>query len=232
MQSSTATPGVPGGEHLYKEWAAPPPINSSSFAGLLAALTSPAANSSSKWNDDDVGDDVATLSYERALRAHARYKSAESGDWALTEPTSPEVCQTCGAHKSDRVCSAQTAGPEGNEDADPKPARVPSPMMFEGNKKSASITIRMSKAECNQLKKRAAEARLTISAYLRSCTFEAEALRAEVKQALAELRLAKTPQAAPSPVKPRVRLKLSRPWFDRLLQFLSHWHSGQRIARA
>jgi len=32
------------------------------------------------------------------------------------------------------------------------------------------------------------EAGLTVSAYLRSCTFEAEALRAQVKEALAELR--------------------------------------------
>ena len=29
----------------------------------------------------DLGEDVATLSYERALRAHARYKPADRGDW-------------------------------------------------------------------------------------------------------------------------------------------------------
>jgi hypothetical protein len=54
--------------------------------------------------------------------------------------------------------------------------------------KSASITIRLSKAECAQLRKRAAEAGLTVSAYLRSCTFEAESLRALVKDTLAQLR--------------------------------------------
>jgi len=56
--------------------------------------------------------------------------------------------------------------------------------------KEASITIRMSKAECAQLRKRAAEAGLTVSAYMRSCTFEAESLRAMVKEALAQLRSA------------------------------------------
>ena len=34
------------------------------------------------WNDSDLGDDVATLSYERALRAHARYKPADRSEWA------------------------------------------------------------------------------------------------------------------------------------------------------
>ncbi len=59
---------------------------------------------------------------------------------------------------------------------------------LERNLKSASITIRMSTSECEQLRKRAAEAGLTVSAYLRSCTFEAESLRALVKETLAQLR--------------------------------------------
>jgi hypothetical protein len=46
----------------------------------------------------------------------------------------------------------------------------------------------MSTAECTQLRKRAADAGLTVSAYLRSCTFEAESLRALVKDTLAQLR--------------------------------------------
>ena len=54
------------------------------------------------------------------------------------------------------------------------------PTALNRNLKSASITIRLSKAECAQLRRRAAEAGLTVSAYLRSCTFEAESLRAEV----------------------------------------------------
>ncbi len=56
------------------------------------------------------------------------------------------------------------------------------------HRKTASITIRLSNAECAQLHQRAAEAGLTISAYLRSCICEVEALRAQVKEALAQLR--------------------------------------------
>ncbi len=59
-----------------------------------------------------------------------------------------------------------------------------------GLRRSASITIRLSRAENAQLRERAAEAGLTVSAYLRSCTLQAEALRAQVKQALAQLRAA------------------------------------------
>jgi hypothetical protein len=58
----------------------------------------------------------------------------------------------------------------------------------EPSKRSASVTLRLSRAECMQLKQRAAEAGLTVSAYIRSCTFEAEALRAQVKQAVQQLR--------------------------------------------
>ena len=69
----------------------------------------------------------------------------------------------------------------------PEPPSIP-PLALDRNLKSASITIRMSNAECAQLRKRAAEAGLTVSAYLRSCTFEAESLRALVKDTLAQLR--------------------------------------------
>ncbi len=65
-------------------------------------------------------------------------------------------------------------------------------------KKSASITLRMSRAECAQLRKRAAAAGLTLSAYMRSCILDAETLRAQVREALAELRAA-TPDT-PQPV--------------------------------
>jgi hypothetical protein len=56
------------------------------------------------------------------------------------------------------------------------------------NRKSASITIRLSKPECAQLHQRATAAGLTVSAYLRSCVFEAESLRAQVVETLAQLR--------------------------------------------
>ena len=67
-------------------------------------------------------------------------------------------------------------------------------------KKSASITIRMSADECDRLKQRAAEAGLTLSAYLRSCTLEAESLRAQVKEALAAIRTAAAQPAQSSSI--------------------------------
>ena len=94
-----------------------------------------------------------------------------------------------GAVRARAGCEPSDAAPvesaRGRQGAEP-----PSPAAAEGTLKTACITIRMSEAECAQLKRRAAEAGLTVSAYLRSCTFEAEALRAQVKQALAELRSA------------------------------------------
>jgi hypothetical protein len=79
------------------------------------------------------------------------------------------------------------------------------------DRKSASITIRMSHVECAQLRKRADQASLTVSAYMRSCILEAETLRAQVKEALAELRAA-------TPDEPSPTLRTQRRW----------WHLGTR----
>jgi hypothetical protein len=77
--------------------------------------------------------------------------------------------------------------------------------------RSASVTIRMSKAECARLHRRAAEAGLTVSAYLRSCALEAESLRAEVKQTLAELKAASNGTSHPIGSKPPARATGSEP---------------------
>ena len=86
--------------------------------------------------------------------------------------------------------------------------------------KSASVTIRMGHAECAQLRKRAAAANLTVSAYMRSCILEAETLRAQVKEALAELRAA-TPEETRRGVTHAPR-RWWRPWP----------HAGSRSAQA
>lgn len=98
-------------------------------------------------------------------------------------------------------------------------------MMNRSDRKCASITIRMSEGECEQLKKRAAEAGVTISAYLRSCTFEADSLRAEVKKTLAEMR-------KPAPAERRIVSTEARSrWFEWLLRLIPLWHAGPRVAR-
>ena len=64
------------------------------------------------------------------------------------------------------------------------------------------------------MRERAAEAGLTVSAYLRSCVFEVEDLRAQVKQALAEMRSAAPLEESRKPV-PVVAP--STGWRDRIL---------------
>jgi predicted DNA binding CopG/RHH family protein len=178
------------------------------FAGLLAALTSSAPKPKRGWNDDELADDVATLSYEQALRTHTRYKAVDTGDGALTQVADSEAMRKL--TQRDSVFTAQfsteppTKGPtrERANDAQRKSAADPS-AAIEEDRKRASITIRMSKPECEQLKSRAAEAGLSMSAYLRSCTFEAEALRAQVKEALADLRKANATESQRAPDKIR-----------------------------
>jgi len=183
-----------------------------SFAGLLAALAEPKSKRVPAWNDDDLEDDFATLSYERALQAHARYRPVDAGVPA------PKTTPDAGSIRIREVGTEEIA--QGEDAAFPERLQA-SPTVIQPhsapassrarNLKCASITIRLSQVECAQLRTRAAEAGLSISAYLRSCTFEAEALRAEVKQTLAQLRTSE------NSVKPQDSTPAKRSWF--------HWRA-------
>ena len=217
-------PRVPLGSEIPRPWRCrgfmlqsmdqqtdvePSPL-SSSFAGLLAALAAPKQEPQHAWNDDDLADDVATLSYERALRAHARYKPADFGDWAL--PQSADSAEASGDNEKPGNGSRNAAAhpatatartPQNHHLRERAANSSPATAALEENRKRASVTLRMSRGEFAQLQGRAAEAGLTVSAYVRSCTFEAEALRAQVKEALARLQPVKPAGAdAPAPAKP------------------------------
>jgi hypothetical protein len=167
---------------------AQPVPSSASFAGFLAALSQgdragtdrvsdQSTAKAQPWNEELLAADVATLSYEKALRTHARY------------------------HAADPIEDSGHDGP--NASADPaasQPQAPPSGDIAAGKVlKEASITIRLSREEDAQLRRRAAEAGLTVSAYIRSCTFEAESLRALVKDTLTQFRAG---HEAPQPEKP------------------------------
>jgi hypothetical protein len=136
-----------------------------SFAGLLASLAAPPQPAEREWNDDLLADDTATFSYEQALRTHG-----QSQPPALDQGPAP---------------ASESAQSQSDGGASASQGR---------SLKRASITIRLSEPECAQLRLRAAEAGLTVSAYLRSCTLEVESLRTQVKEALAQLR-----ESAPAP---------------------------------
>jgi len=238
MQLPTAT-RAPSDRSSSPEWESAPSPSPASFAGILEALAAPAQPSKElEWNNDDLADDVATLSYENALKTHARYRTSQVSDRSLTQPADTEPF-------SYEVASSDASAAAPYSEAQPIFSRVPGatadqePSLYrassyERNLKDASITIRMSKAECAQLHKRAAEAGLTVSAYLRSCTFEAESLRAMVKDTLAQLHPVtaqlhpvtaqeKPVDSAPSRFRTLVR------WLARLF---NPWHGSQRVARA
>lgn len=188
--------------------AVEPSPASSSFAGVLAALARTRVQPSSNWEDDlerDLEPDVATLSYERALSAHARYKPDHSPIDSLNKFHENSAPRTAAA------ALKPESAPQSPIHAAPRaPAEQPvfrrTSIELEEKRMRASVTLRMSKAEFAQLQQRAAEAGLTVSAYLRSCTFEVETLRAQVKQALADLRTAQkqsSPESSPESSQPQ-----------------------------
>lgn len=157
--------------------------SASSFASLLESFTGPAKNAKGTWDDTALLDDIATISYEQALRSHRRVPPAAA----------------LAANESQSLTPLTTQ-------------RAPH-VAQEKKRKSASITIRLTEAEEIQLHERAAAAQLSVSAYLRSCIFEAESLRAQVKEALSQIRSAAQadPSHQPTP---------SSTWRNRLLP---HW---------
>lgn len=173
----------------------------SSFAGLLAALAMPKAGAPRSGAEDALDgfeEDVATFSYERALQKHARYHAADPLHFpkATLDVASEPARPTQGIDPL--LATGQKEAAQSNS---PQPDR-------EAERKRASVTLRMSQAESARLQQRAAEAGLTVSAYLRFCAFEVESLRTQVKNALAGMR---APQSAPASP-PRLRwLRLFRP---------------------
>ncbi|MGA2087252.1 MAG: hypothetical protein ABSG60_17225 [Terracidiphilus sp.] len=198
---------------------------------MLAALAAPApaaADRGPTWSDDGLEDDVATLSYEHALRAHARYRPVDDDDRSLTQIADPGPIRNRESLPAAAIPTAPAATPYAavptSVYAEPEAARGLATEL-DRTLKCASITIRLSKAECAQLHRRAAEAGLTVSAYLRSCTFEAESLRTLVKETLAELRSAASKGKQTCSAPPR------RSWFQRLLQAArwdAEWCCGRR----
>ncbi len=177
-----------------------PSPSPSSFASMLADLAAAAPTPTSTWNEDGLADDVATLSYERALRTHARYNSADSAAGAFTanaeaRPAASHPAPQAAAPSSKHFSKPQPVSPSGAAIPETSHGQAPA---SDRTLKSASITIRLSQDECDQVRQRAAEAGLTVSAYLRSCTLEVEALRMQVKEALTQFRSAASAAEAPA----------------------------------
>lgn len=171
-----------------------PPSVVASFASILSGFASPkpAAKSAptltDRW-DDALADDISTLSYEQALRTNGRYRpSNPTSSPSPSAPPDPEPSD------SGQIPSSPPSAPSRDQPHSAKLHGARSQLVsLEESRKSASITIRLSHAECEQLRERAASAGLTVSAYLRSCVFEVESLRAQVKDTLAQLRSESAP---------------------------------------
>ena len=161
------------------------------FANLLAAFSSRAGQEHDEWDLSALADDVATISYEQALRANRRVRQPEY------------------ATKKLPIDSPATAG------VSPAASHTPSE---EKKRRVATITLRLTASEHAQLQERASAAQLSVSAYLRSCVFEAESLRAQVKEALSRMQ-----SASVSPPVPTISSEDSRhTWRTRFFPRWSH----------
>jgi hypothetical protein len=143
-----------------------PTKNTGSFASFLASFTGAADKQKDDWDLSELAEDVATISYEDAVRA---YRPARSSRFAA-----PELPKNSSPAFPDSPISAQVT-----------PGKK--------KRKNASITLRLTETEQAQLHERAAAAGLSVSAYTRSCIFEAESLRTQVKDALAQMHAASRP---------------------------------------
>jgi hypothetical protein len=198
------------------------------FAGLLASLAASRPTELPPWRDDELLPDVATLSYEQALKNHARHRPSD--------PLAGEIFGTAADQAKPLGNESAGAAAEVDLQADSRRSqqadRVLSHLADERDRKCASVTVRMSQAECDQLRERAAEANMTISAYLRSCTFEAEALRAQVKEVLTELRRAQEAHHDPKQKWRTDRRPASGRWLAWLRKFIPDLRTSRNAVRA
>jgi hypothetical protein len=139
---------------------------------LLAEFAAPQRKFSPARELDGLEDDVATLTYEHALRAHARFPAPADAPLPLADRLPDPALPAAPALTETRKFFSSPA----------------SPVQLPGCRKNAMVSVRLTAEENAQLHVRAAEAGLTLSAYLRSCAFEVETLRSQVKQTIAELR--------------------------------------------
>ena len=86
------------------------PPTQGGFAGILAALSGPAQKSVPAWNDEGLEEDVATLSYEHALRTHARYRPAAGEDPPRVAELPPLAEPVCGTEGGSRQGDGDAAG--------------------------------------------------------------------------------------------------------------------------
>jgi hypothetical protein len=170
---------------------------------MLADFATPAKKFPPARDLDGLADDIATLSYEHALKTHARYHPIpDHATSPETQPLQPAFPGSLPLFAPGPAVDDLVSQDLASEDRSSGPAAQPmhaSALSADGaRRKSASVTVRLTAAEDEQLRQRAVEAGLTISAYLRSCAFEVETLRAQVKQTIADMRHAEpAPQPAP-----------------------------------
>lgn len=147
---------------------------SSSFAGLLEEYAAPRQKFPPARDLDGLDDDVVALSYEHALKTHARYSREPE---SVPQPDSATY-----------VAESTRSIPREEPQALPRTLAPLEPAPT--SRKCASVTVRLTAEENELMRIRAAGADLTISAYLRSCAFEMESMHAQVKEALARMRAA------------------------------------------
>lgn len=189
--------------------------SSSTFASLLSSLTGSPPRPSASWADDSLPEDVAVLSYEQALRAQSRRRPEFAGEEVSSFPSAPAAPQPPPAGVEQDACA----------DAVPERAAPGRESLCQLKLKTASITIRMSQDESDALHRRAAEAGMTVSAYLRYCALEVETLRGLVKEATAELK-----EAA---ARERLREAPAQPsLLKRLSLWITPWRELHQTARA
>ncbi len=181
------------------------PSKNASFASLLAGLASP--ERAADWPGGELEDDVATISYEKALRAHTRTRAAEplpdeaeAGPQPVADrPPAIDPRFTPSGRKPPVSVRISEWVPSGVAAPEPHTAPPAHTTALLASRKSASVTVRLTAEENEKLHERATAAGLTASAYLRSCLFETEILRTQVKEALEQFRTAADP-AAKKPV--------------------------------
>lgn len=202
--------------------------NPADFAAMLTKIRLPERDARS-WlaadNDFAANEEIIPLSYEQALKKHARRHSATPTTDRIDrvasllaenlaerrEQTLAESMNSLTGMPADYSSATEIDWniQDLQQEAQPLQTAASAPLGVPETK-AVSVTLRMNRQEASQVRQRAADAGLTVSAYIRSCVCEAEVLRAQVKSALQEMRQASEQKMI------RTLPHTNRPWWNRL----------------
>jgi len=198
---------------------------SSSKSGLQtkASLTGTSPNRRPMEDSRQVASKAPSASTVQSPPETSRRKTKSSTSARPASKTRREARQAIVAHEAPRSTMAETTALTTTAGQPRSLATIENADLqadLQLDQRRATVSVRLTDVEFLRLKDRASESGISVSAYMRSCILDADQLRSQVKQALAQMRaLSASPEPSLHAALPLSKERNNgRQWFQLLLR--------------